>query len=97
MTDTNDEVAELKAKIVTLEERNVRLMEDLQNAETEKRYSESELFRLQKDISRLRNEREAQEPAAHHRRRQGRPARQPRCRQELHGTRLRRVGLRVRA
>ena len=56
MTDTNDEVSELKAKIVTLEERNVRLMEDLQNAETEKRYSESELFRLQKDISRLRNE-----------------------------------------
>ena len=56
MTDANDEVSELKAKIVTLEERNVRLMEDLQNAETEKRYSESELFRLQKDISRLRNE-----------------------------------------
>ncbi len=52
----NDEVAELKAKIVTLEERNVRLMEDLQNAESEKRYSESELFRLQKDLSRLRNE-----------------------------------------
>ena len=47
MTDVNDEVSELKAKIVTLEERNVRLMEDLQNAETEKRYSESELFRLQ--------------------------------------------------
>ncbi len=56
MMDTNDEVSELKAKIVTLEEKNVRLMEDLQNAETEKRYSESELFRLQKDISRLRNE-----------------------------------------
>lgn len=56
MTDMNDEVTELKAKIVTLEERNVRLMEDLQNAESEKRYSESELFRLQKDISRLRNE-----------------------------------------
>lgn len=52
----NADVAELKAKIVTLEERNVRLMEDLQNAETEKRYSESELFRLQKDLSRLRNE-----------------------------------------
>ncbi len=56
MTAANDEVTELKAKIVSLEERNVRLMEDLQNAETEKRYSESELFRLQKDISRLRNE-----------------------------------------
>ncbi len=52
----HDDVAELKAKIVTLEERNVRLMEDLQNAESEKRYSESELFRLQKDLSRLRNE-----------------------------------------
>ncbi len=51
-----EDIAELKAKIVTLEERNVRLMEDLQNAETEKRYSESELFRLQKDLSRLRNE-----------------------------------------
>ena len=56
MTGENDDMAELKAKIVTLEERNVRLMEDLQNAETEKRYSESELFRLQKDLSRLRNE-----------------------------------------
>ncbi len=51
-----EDIAELKAKIVTLAERNVRLMEDLQNAETEKRYSESELFRLQKDLSRLRNE-----------------------------------------
>jgi proteasome regulatory subunit len=47
---------ELRARVVTLEERNVRLMEDLQNAETEKRYSESELFKLQKDVSRLRNE-----------------------------------------
>ena len=58
MTGENDDVAELKAKIVTLEERNVRLMEDLQNAETEKRYSESELFRLQKEdeSSDLKNE-----------------------------------------
>ena len=54
--EINEEISELKAKIVTLEERNVRLMEDLQTAETEKRYSESELFRLQKDIARLRNE-----------------------------------------
>ena len=54
--EINEEMSELKAKIVTLEERNVRLMEDLQTAETEKRYSESELFRLQKDIARLRNE-----------------------------------------
>jgi proteasome regulatory subunit len=50
----NDELAsELKAKILVLEERNVRLMEDLQNAENDKRYSESELFRLQKDLTRL--------------------------------------------
>lgn len=50
------EAAELKAKIVSLEERNVRLMEDLQNAENEKRFSESELFRLQKDLARVRTE-----------------------------------------
>jgi len=55
----NDELAsELKAKILVLEERNVRLMEDLQNAENDKRYSESELFRLQKDLTRLRSEME---------------------------------------
>ncbi len=52
----NSEIEELKAKIVTLEDRNVHLMQDLQNAENEKRYSESELFRLQKDISRIRSE-----------------------------------------
>ena len=56
--DMSVEISELKAKIVSLEERNVRLMEDLQNAESEKRYSEGELFRLQKDLSRLRNEME---------------------------------------
>jgi proteasome regulatory subunit len=50
------ETAELKAKIVSLEERNVRLMEDLQNAENERRFSESELFRLQKDLTRVRTE-----------------------------------------
>ncbi|MBP5203246.1 MAG: proteasome-activating nucleotidase [Candidatus Methanomethylophilaceae archaeon] len=50
------DITELKERIASLEEKNVRLMEDLQNAETEKRYSESELFRLQKDIARLRNE-----------------------------------------
>lgn len=50
------EIAELKAKIIALEERNVRLMEDLQNAESEKRYSEGELFRLQKDLARVRTE-----------------------------------------
>jgi proteasome regulatory subunit len=60
MDDAQNEelTAELKAKIITLEERNVRLMEDLQNAENEKRYSESELFRLQKDLTRIRTEME---------------------------------------
>ncbi|MDR2845728.1 MAG: AAA family ATPase, partial [Candidatus Methanoplasma sp.] len=53
---SESQIEELKAKIVTLEERNVRLMEDLQNAENEKRYSEGELFRLQKDLSRVRTE-----------------------------------------
>lgn len=52
----DSEIEELKAKIVTLEDRNVHLMQDLQNAENEKRYSESELFRLQKDIARIRSE-----------------------------------------
>lgn len=50
------DMEELKTKIIALEERNVRLMEDLQNAENEKRYSESELFRLQKDLARVRSE-----------------------------------------
>jgi proteasome regulatory subunit len=54
----SDEVAELKAKIVTLEDRNVRLVEDLRNAENEKRYAEGELFRLQKDLARVRGEME---------------------------------------
>ena len=38
---TTEDISELRAKIASLEEKNVRLMEDLQNAETEKRYSES--------------------------------------------------------
>ncbi|NLL95364.1 MAG: proteasome-activating nucleotidase [Thermoplasmatales archaeon] len=42
----------------SLEERNVRLLEELQNLENEKRYSESELFRLQKDLTRIRTEME---------------------------------------
>lgn len=55
----NEELAtELKAKIRSLEERNVRLLEELQNLENEKRYSESELFRLQKDLTRIRTEME---------------------------------------
>lgn len=51
-------VSELKEKIQSLEERNVRLMEDLQTAESDKRYSEGELYRVQKDLTRLRNEME---------------------------------------
>ena len=47
-------VSELKEKIQSLEERNVRLMEDLQTAESDKRYSEGELYRVQKDLTRLR-------------------------------------------
>lgn len=60
MTESyNEELAsELKAKIRSLEERNVRLLEELQNLENEKRYSESELFRLQKDLTRIRTEME---------------------------------------
>ncbi len=58
MTESqNDELtSELKAKIMALEEKNVRLMEDLQTAENEKRYAESELFRTQKDLTRVRTE-----------------------------------------
>lgn len=56
VNQADEQTAELKAKIVSLEERNVRLMEDLQNAENEKRFSDSELFRLQKDLARIRTE-----------------------------------------
>ena len=53
----NDELtSELKAKIMALEEKNVRLMEELQSAENDKRLSDSELFRLQKDLARIRTE-----------------------------------------
>ena len=51
-----DLLEELKAKIITLEERNIKLMEDLQITEQEKRFSEGELFRLQKELSRARTE-----------------------------------------
>lgn len=54
--DIKDESSELKAKIAMLEKENTKLIEDLKNTETERLYSESELFKLQKDISRLRNE-----------------------------------------
>ncbi len=56
-SNQNDELtSELKAKIMSLEEKNVRLMEELQSAENEKRLSDSELFRLQKDLARIRTE-----------------------------------------
>ena len=51
-------VEELKDKVKVLEERNVKLMAELQSAETDKRHSEAELFRVQKDLARLRNEME---------------------------------------
>jgi len=55
----NEELAsELKDKIITLEEKNLRLMEDLRLAEEDRRETDSELFRLQKDLSRLRAEME---------------------------------------
>ena len=56
-SNQNEELtSELKAKIMSLEEKNVRLMEELQTAESEKRLSDSELFRLQKDLARIRTE-----------------------------------------
>ena len=47
---------ELREQIRSLEEKNVRLMEDLQAAENDKRHSEGELYRVQKDLARLRSE-----------------------------------------
>lgn len=58
MTQQEEFVIELRDKIKVLEDRNNRLMEDVRKAEGEKRYVESELFRLQKDIKRLRAEME---------------------------------------
>lgn len=56
-SDRNDEItSELKAKIVSLENKNAKLMMELQNAENDKRYSESEMFKLQKDLTRIRAE-----------------------------------------
>ncbi len=53
----NDELtSELRSKIIALEERNVRLMEDLQNAENDKRYADSELFKAKKELSKVRSE-----------------------------------------
>jgi proteasome regulatory subunit len=56
--DEESRIDELRTKIITLEERNVRLMEDLQSVENEKRYSEGENFKLQKELSRIRSENE---------------------------------------
>jgi len=57
-TYSEELASELKDKIVTLEEKNLRLMEDLRLAEEDRRETDSELFRLQKDLSRLRAEME---------------------------------------
>lgn len=52
----NDSVEDLREKVKSLEERNMRLMEEMQSAETSKRHTEAELFRVQKDLARLRTE-----------------------------------------
>ncbi|MGN1045186.1 MAG: proteasome-activating nucleotidase [Candidatus Methanomethylophilaceae archaeon] len=53
---SGDTEFELREQIKSLEEQNVRLMEDLQAAENDKRHSEGELYRVQKDLARLRSE-----------------------------------------
>lgn len=53
---SSEDIEELKSKVIALEERNVRLMEDLQKAENDKSAAESELFRIQKDNMRIRGE-----------------------------------------
>ncbi|MCQ2070969.1 MAG: proteasome-activating nucleotidase [archaeon] len=53
---SEEEIQTLKDKIISLEERNVRLMEDLQKSENEKRAAEGELFRTQKEAARIRTE-----------------------------------------
>ena len=55
-TRSGDTEFELREQIKSLEEQNVRLMEDLQAAENDKRHSEGELYRVQKDLARLRSE-----------------------------------------
>ena len=57
-TYSEELASELKDKIITLEEKNLKLMEDLRLAEEDRRETDSELFRLQKDLSRLRAEME---------------------------------------
>ena len=52
----NETEFELREQIRSLEEKNVRLMEDLQAAENDKRHCEGELYRVQKDLARLRSE-----------------------------------------
>lgn len=51
-----EDIDGLKAKVISLEERNVRLMDDLQRADADKKAAESELFRIQKDNARIRGE-----------------------------------------
>ena len=56
MTMSEQDIEDLKAKVISLEERNVRLMEDLQGSETARKNVEGDLFRLQKDNARIRGE-----------------------------------------
>ncbi|MDR0791260.1 MAG: proteasome-activating nucleotidase [Methanomassiliicoccaceae archaeon] len=58
MSNAHDKelTSELRDKILALEEKNVRLMEEIQSVESEKRSAESELFRSQKELKRLRTE-----------------------------------------
>ncbi len=57
MGESNDlSASELKDKIVALEEKNIKLMEELKDAENEKRYAESELFRTQKELTKVRTD-----------------------------------------
>jgi proteasome regulatory subunit len=58
MSSTHDKelASELKEKIRSLETKNARLTEEIQNAESEKRSAESELFKSQKELKRLRAE-----------------------------------------
>ncbi|MCL1984707.1 MAG: proteasome-activating nucleotidase [Methanomassiliicoccaceae archaeon] len=59
MKETYEELmSELKEKIISLEDRNRRLVEEMNSAEAEKRSADSELFRAQKELKRLKTEME---------------------------------------
>ncbi|MCL1905230.1 MAG: proteasome-activating nucleotidase, partial [Methanomassiliicoccaceae archaeon] len=59
MKETYEELmSELKEKIISLEDRNRRLAEEMNSAEAERRSADSELFRAQKELKRLKTEME---------------------------------------